>query len=181
MRVDWLHEAADAPGERGIPRLGAFPTAVEPLVQLGRRWATGNSFPDTLRIALGVVLVSPTVDRASGYRELSAFVDGAPTNPGARDFLYQVNVPRDSRAGVDALRLNRLSRWSVGLVRRFVVAPVSSGRQIVGPDFIYLRLELDISTDSDFGGLIPRDKVPQIIDDLLDGAREIFEEGAHVK
>jgi len=158
--------------------LGPFPAAARPLLDLGRRWAASGSFPDTPRIALGLVLTSPTADRASGYRELADFVDGVPADPNATDFVYQVNIPRDSRADVAGLRVNRLSKWSVMLSRLLTIIPMaSSPSQFIGPDFHHLRLELDISTDAGFGSLLPRDKVQLIIDDLFDGAQEICAQG----
>ena len=120
-------------------------------------------------------MVSATTDRESGYGELSHFVD-VPANPIATDFMYQVNIPRDSRAGV-VLRVNRLSKWSVALYRQIVVAPMTPQRLIVSPDSSFLRLELDINTDADFEGMLPRDKIPAIIDDLFEGAKEICEQG----
>ena len=177
MRVDWVHEQSANPGEQGAPRLGPFPDAAGPLLQLARQWATRSSFPDTSRVALGLVLVSSTTDRESGYGELSHFVD-VPANPIASDFMYQVNIPRDCRAGV-VLRVNRLSRWSVASHRQIVVIRNSMTAQqpIVSPDSFFLRLELDINTDADFEGMIPRDKIPAIIDDLFEGATEICEHG----
>ena len=123
MRIDWVHEPPDNPGAAVPQHMGLFPGAADPLLQFGRRWARSDSFPGTPRVALGLVLTSETTDRASGYRELSDLIDGVPTDSNARDFMYQVNIPRHSKASVDGLMVNRLSRWSVALYRRFIVTP----------------------------------------------------------
>jgi hypothetical protein len=178
MRVDWRHEPTGIGSAPGLfPVLGPFPQAADSLLELGRRWAANNSFPDTPRVALGLVLVSLTTDRASGYRELADFVDGVPTNPDASDFMYQVNIPRDSHVDVAGLRVNRLSKWSVGLYRLLALTPAAASPDQIGPSLVHLHLELDINTAPGLQELLSRDKVPVIIDDLFDGAKEICDRG----
>jgi len=125
-------------------------------------------------MALGFILISGVPDRATGYQELGKFVDGVPSSDDATDFLYQVNRPRASRAGVEGLHLNRLSKWSVG---GHQVVTITAVRPTLGDLRYDLRLELDINTAPDFEGPIPQQKVESVIDDLLDGAREIAEQG----
>ena len=177
MRVDWVYEAPEIGSEHGLPPvLGPFPEAAEPLLQLGRSWVGSDKFPETPRIALGLVLLSSTHDRMSGYKELAGFVDGVPKDPGATDFSYQVNLPRDSRASVDGLVINRLSKWSVGMYR-LVAVTAGAATQVVTPEFVHLRLELDINTNASFDGPIPHDKIPKVLEDLCDGAKEICQHG----
>jgi hypothetical protein len=184
MRIDCVHERDGLEIQEGLPpALGPFPDAAGPLLQFGRRWVTSAGFPSILRIALGLTLLSPTPDRETGYRELGQFVDGVPNTPDARDFLYQINRPRASRAGIEGMQVNRLSRWSVGTVQFFAVAfggtanptSVTSARQY------HLRLELDISSSEDYQGVIPRAGVEGLITDLFSGAREISEQGNRIE
>jgi hypothetical protein len=174
MRVDWIHAPMGIANEQGLPPfLGTFPGAADPLLQLGRRWATSVSFPDTPRIALGLTLMSRTEDRASGYRELADFVP-VPTDPNVADFSCQINIPRSSCVDVADLKVNRLSKWSVGLSRLFAITPTGlSPIPMRGPDLCYLSLDLDINTLLSSEGLLPRHKVPAIIDDLVEGAKEV--------
>jgi hypothetical protein len=176
-RIDWLYEADEIMS--GLANLGPFPQAIAPLIQLGERWSKSKSFPDTPRVALGVILVAPTDNRSTGYKTLGEFIDGAPTDPNATDFSYQVNIPRDCQVGIDNLQINRLSRWSVTLMRLITVNTIKH-HQTSGPDSYFLRLELDINTSALFEGLLPREKVSMILSDLLEGAKEIRDKGAHV-
>jgi hypothetical protein len=183
MRVDWNHEPVLAPLSGPLPPvLGAFPAAANPFLEFTRRWITTPRFPSATRIALGLVVVSPTTDRETGYRELAQFIDGVPNTPDARDFQYQVNRPRESRAGVDGLQVNRLSKWSVGWGQlvgfRFDGPPSQNNANItLGTSASHLRLELDINTSADFQGCIPRNAIQNVLNDLLAGANEIIEHG----
>jgi hypothetical protein len=175
IRIDWVHEAAGMGDGGQSATLGIFPGAAEPLVQLAHRWVQSDRLPSTQRMALGFVLISPTPDRQTGYEELRQFIDGVPTAPDATDFSYQVNRPRSSATHIDGLRVNRLSKWSVGAYH-FVTLGAGL-HPIEGPLQPHLRLELDINTSADFQGLIPREAAVSVIDDLLGGAREICEHG----
>jgi hypothetical protein len=181
MRIDWGQEPAGLGPELGLPRvLGPFPAAAEPLLQLGRRWATSGKFPSATRLALGFVLISRTASRREGYQELSQFIDGVPGTPDATDFLYQVNRPRASRAGIEDVQVNRLSKWSVGGYRFFTVAPGTPNPVSNPMPLLYhLRLELDISTSVIFQGVILGERVEAVIDDLLAAALEVCEHGNH--
>lgn len=175
FRIDWMHEAVGM-GDGGRPAvLGTFPAAAEPLVQLGHRWVQSAWFPSIQRVALGFNLISPTPDRQTGYGELRQFIDGVPTAPDATEFHYQVNRPRASSAGVNGLQVNRLSKWSVGAYK--FVAMGAGAHPIESPLQHHLHLELDINTSADFQGLIPREEVVRVIDDLFSGAGEICEQG----
>jgi len=172
-RIDWVYEAVGIRADGGGPALmGPFPTAAEPLVEIGCRWAAMASFPHTSRIALGVTLVSPVSDRETGYLELANFVDGVPDAAEASDFHYQVNYPRPSRAGVEGLLINRLAKWSVNAFRLGILGPGGMTTSI-GEIKTHLNLELDINTSADREAPIPKENVESVINDLLEGAREI--------
>jgi hypothetical protein len=180
MRIDWVHEPSGMGSEGGLPPvLGVFPASAEPLLELGRRWAQSAWFPSAQRIAVGFVLISATPDRETGYGELRQFIDAVPNGTGATDFQYQVNRPRPSHAGIDGLRVNRLSKWSVGSYQLVVVLGGATN-PTRGPLQTHLRLELDVSTTQDFVGLLPPERIESVISDLFDGAREVFEHGDHL-
>jgi hypothetical protein len=177
MRIDWVHEAAGV-GTEALPATsGPFPGASEPFLQRMRRWPESCWFPDASRIALGFTLISNLPDRETGYRELEKFIDGVPKAADATDFLYQVNRPRQSGAGIEGLQINRLSRWSVGAFVALSVNIAASVQSVSSPLLYHLRLELDINTSGDFRELIPRDSVGPVINDLLSGASEICQLG----
>ncbi|MGA2600060.1 MAG: hypothetical protein ABSH09_24085 [Bryobacteraceae bacterium] len=179
VRLDWIFDAPEPGDETGKRNtLGAFPDGATPLLELVYRWAKSNSFPETRRIALGFTLITPALDRLSGYRELRNFIDGVPANEEASDFLYQVNIPRKSTTGIEGLTINRLSKWSVMLVR--LMALSSFGAVLEGPENSVVHLDLDINTPQNFG-MIPKERIREVIDDLLSGALEISNSGTHSK
>lgn len=180
MRIDWVHEPVGLGSEGASPpTFGPFPGAAEPLLELGRRWVRSAWFPATQRIALGFVLISATPDRQAGYRELTRFIDAVPKGSDATDFQYQVNRPRPSRAGISGLRVNRLSKWSVGTYQMVVVVGGSTN-PTKGRIQAHLRLELDINTNPEYEGLIPRESIEGVLSDLFDGACEVYEHGDHL-
>jgi hypothetical protein len=183
MRIDWTHEPVGLGSQGGLPQvLGPFPNGAEPFLRFARRWITNGWYPPTTRMALGFVLISATPDRDAGYRELSQYIDGVPNTPDATDFLYQVNRPRASRVGLDGLQVNRLSKWSVGAFRLIaVLAGAANANPILSPMHHHLRLELDINTGADFPGKFPRQSVGAVLDDLVNGATEIFEHGNRIR
>jgi hypothetical protein len=177
IRIDWAYEPLGIEANAQPRVLGTFPSAAEPLIKLGHRWIESNSFPAAQRIAIGLILISATPDRASGYRELSEFIDGVPEASDATDFQYQINRPRPSAVDIEGLQLNRLSRWSVGAYK--TVTLVSGGNPIQSPLVSHLRLELDINTNADFHGLLSPARAGDVIDDLFRGAKEISKQGNH--
>jgi hypothetical protein len=176
VRVDLVHEPLGMGGHGQPARLGIFPAAAEPLLSLCHRWARNDSFPTSVqRIALGFVLISPTIDKVTGYRELTPLIDGVPEAADASDFSYQVNRPRPSRASVDGLSLNRLSKWSVGAFRSVIIT--GSAAPTLSDLHFHLRLDLDMNTNPESVSVIPRENAEGVIDDLFDAAREISERG----
>ncbi len=180
MRIDWLFEADNRTSDDdAMAVVGSFPASAEAFLRLAHHWAQSELFPATQRLALGFVLVAETPDRQTGYDELSRLIDAVPRGTDATDFHYQVNRPRASRAGVDNLQVNRLSKWSVGAYQRVVL--VSGARNAtIGALKTHLRLELDINTSPDFEGLIPHERIDGVLDDLFAGACEIQEQGDHL-
>ena len=180
MRIDWAYEPVGLEAREGLPPfIGPFPAAADPLIQFGHRWAASAWFPSVSRVAVGFTLLSPTRDRETGYQELSQFIDGVPNTPDARDFYYQVNRPRVSRAGIEGLQVNRLAKWSVGAFLVFAVAfdgtsnpsSATQRRAIICICFwILIRVQIT-------RGGIPRGNIEGLIDDLFAAGQEISEHG----
>jgi hypothetical protein len=179
MRVDFAYEGVLALGSGAAPVVGQYPVALRPLMALMRDWISGPRWlPSIIRIALGLVLISPVATREQGYRELERFIDGVPNTPDARDFSYQVNRPRANRVGVDEPDINRLSKWSVGGFRSITLDPaVQRASAHLGSMSHHVRLELDINTSAEYYGTISRDLMNLFLDDLENGAAEIVEHG----
>ena len=101
------------------------------------------------RLALGLILTFQVPSESEGLEILSPSLVCVNLPRSARDFLYRVNHPYNSRT-VDFLNLNRLATWSVGHVQLIKVLVKSDGSQVqqtIAEAPIAIRLELDINTD----------------------------------
>jgi hypothetical protein len=175
-RLDWNYEGLPSDVPIAL-KIGPYPDALRPFLDFCHRCGTAAWFPSTTRIALGLVLTVPTENRQTGYHELSQYIDGVPDDPEARDFQYQVNLPRAARVGIDRLEINRLSKWSVGSIRATASNSIAGTTAVILSHF-HLRLELDISTNWEFQDLIPRESIDGVLDDLAAAANEVVERGA---
>jgi len=176
VRVDWVYEPPEnEPFTTEPMTLGPFPGATDPLLKIAKRWLEVG-FPAAQRIALGFQLMIPCASREAGYEELKHFIDGVPGSGDATDFAYQVNRPRAAGTAVEGLRINRLSKWSVGAFRSIAMS-TAAATPIVGEMRFHLRVDLDLHTAPDYPGLLPKEQMGQIIQDLREGAIEISERG----
>lgn len=178
-RVDWLFTVADAHRMEGqsIPAIGLLPQALDTFRQLMLRWFALETCPSLIRLAFGTVLLQPVEDRPTGYRRLAAYLSSVTLDPeGASDFLYQINRPRESTAGITGLRINRLSKWSVALheLAAFSFAPATV---TMSTPLVACRLELDINTAPDFQGELARPQLPHVFHELVHLGQEIASEG----
>jgi hypothetical protein len=144
------------------------------------RWLSDSQIPAVTRLAFGAVIVYPVQDRETGYQVLNPYLPSVDVDPdGAFDFLYQINRPRDSSTGIESLRVNRLSRWSVvqQVYTTFELGARPGRVLALSPQQLACRLELDINTTSDFSGILPADKLPDLFQELVDLGEEIIAKG----
>ncbi len=183
-RVDWQLSLAVRPEETlpDFPSIGAIAATVPPFLQLIRRWL--EIAPHVERLAFGGVLLLPVDDPKMGYRKLSeTFLRTLPIDvEGSSDFFYQINRPRVSRTAITGLRVNRLSKWSVGLYQRLMIgltvgAGESTAEKAEGAQLYACRLELDISTAPEFPSELPREQLHSLSDELVELGLEIALEG----
>jgi hypothetical protein len=174
-RVDWVAggfaELAENPE---APRLTArLPLFIDPV----RRWLQATC-PETKRLAFGAALQLGVASREEGYRRLSDYLD-FDLNPDSYDFLYQINRKRPSGI-VQALLINRLTRWSVGSRQQGTVTIHVGGGPVEaeqGRPAYHCRLELDINTDPEFGGPLPHGGLVDLLDEMQRWSLEIVREG----
>lgn len=144
---------------------------------IAEQWLRRNDLPDLVRIAFGMVVRHPEVDRRSAYLRLPDYLP-IRIDPDASDFNLQINVPAAS-TGIRGLRINRLTKWSImGLARVSLrmdgtVVATTGGRVMAHA----LRLELDINTSPEFQGALPRDRFIDIYRELVALGRDIITDG----
>jgi hypothetical protein len=170
-RIDWV--LAPASMEAVLDHsLGQFSKQDEEFADRLSPWLQFPSISIT-RIAFGEVLRLPVANRVAGYRTLRELIRAvAPDPESARDFLYQINKPRDSRVA-PGLLVNRLTKWaSVDLQ----VGVAHSSKPTSTQAFV--RLELDLSTDKDAQRDLAKEKtLGPILREMMQLGREIATEG----
>lgn len=182
-RIDWLFLPPDpVPDpqvlEPDLPSVGAVTQAVESFSSIIERWLGRDDVPDSARVAFGAVLNHPEIDHRAGYARLPDYVP-VRVEPDYSDFLYQINMPVDSRTGIQGLRINRLSKWSVAAYTlfslRFGATAVATETR---PKFSYaVRLELDINTSPLFQGAVSRNRLMEVYRELAVLGQGIATEG----
>jgi hypothetical protein len=177
-RVDWLLTAG-GPDDGEMPTVGSYIQNLGAFLEFAHRWFALEECPVLNRLAFGAILHHPVQDRETGYRQLQPYLPAVELDPlNSSDFQYRINRPRDSRTQIPALRINRLSAWSVAAFRHAVLyvgmEPVTP---LAGPPSYSCRIELDINTAPDPDITLGREELPFVFDELVGLAREIIEEG----
>jgi hypothetical protein len=178
-RIDWILGPRDRDGidTESFPTLGPAEEATNVLSRIGEKWLARNDLPVVGRMAFGAVLLHPEPDPRTAYSRLPDYVP-VRVDPASTDFLYQINLPVQSATGIEGLRLNRLSRWSVGALNSADFTFTSGAiyaRSLVR--MFALRLEVDINTTPDFAGSIPSARLVEVFRELVESARTIAARG----
>jgi hypothetical protein len=178
-RIEWavgpLAKALDE--ESYVASLGPFPEVLQSLSKVVVPWLP--QIPSLQRFAFGATLLQPVDSVRAGYKLLQKYlVSSVRLDPDSSDFLYQINRPRPSGGPIEDLRLNRLTKWSVQVVRRIAmtIGPEAAATRALGEDAA-CRLELDINTVPDFAGVLPAGHLAALLQELSDLAREIAQRG----
>lgn len=164
----------------GFITIGKFEQILGQFTKLTNRWLTLSSCPDIQRIAFGAVLIYPVDSKATGYRQLAAYLPSVTIDPEhSADLLYQINRTRDSATGIQNLKINRLSKWSVAQISvgDLVVEPSRISYHGMPQSYSACRLELDINTNTERREQLPREIIPNVWQELLDLGREIVIDG----
>jgi len=176
-RIDWVLSPVVKLSEEepeNLPLAGPFPETLNSFLEVVMRWLT--MCPPLTRLAFGAVLAQPVKDRQTGYLHIAKYLHHIRLDPESSDFFYQINRARPSRTGINDLRINRLSKWSVLLFQRLTVTLEKTSAKAVEYTGLQsaCRLELDINTAPDFpGGTLPQDRLSEVLDELVGMANEI--------
>ena len=160
--------------------IGKFTEILAPFARVTNKWLNLDSCPEIQRIAFGAVLFASVDSRESGYRQLAAYLPRVDIDPEhSSDFLYQINRPRESTTEISNLTINRLTKWSVAVMfgGHFALEPTQISYREMPQQCVACRLELDTSTAAGRREPLARDRVPSILSELMDAAKEIVIEG----
>jgi hypothetical protein len=172
LRVDWVYNKPEE-----AQAIGSFSPSLNLFHRLMNSWF--EVAPNALRLAFGGVLLIPVDTKADGYRLLSTLLPSVIIDAeGSSDFSYQINRARISKAGIEGLRINRLSRWSTALWSGSTVL-IQGDRVTTTPSErrYASRLEIDINTAADFQGEFRAEQVGTVFSELVELGREIAQEG----
>lgn len=177
-RVDWLLVPADSDAEALLspefPNIGSLTETLGTFSEIAERWLERDDVPELGRLAFGAVLSHPEADRRSGYLRLPDYVP-VQVDPESSDFLYQINLPITSTAGINGLQINRLTKWSVRALK--VVRLASTGATIAPTSGYAFSLELDINTTPTFAGPLPKARLVALYQELANLSGQIVAEG----
>jgi len=182
QRIDWLLTPQFLEGQEvsSFPTFAPLPEAVAIYRDLLLPWL--HDAPVTVRVAFGAVLTREVAGRKQGYEALAAFLPGIQLDSdNSSDFSYQINRPRASVSGIDALRINRLSKWSVVKLSGLVIE-VTAGQptaRVFAPtgDVYGCRVEMDINSAPEYRSQIPHDMLVTLLEELISLGLEIARMG----
>lgn len=183
-RIDLVLEPADIDLESSpvvdvFAQMGSWLQLLETFSAIAQKLLLRADQPLIVRLAFGSVLHHREATKADAYSRLGDFLPTTPTAD-ASDFLYQINHPASSDTGIEGLRINRLTKWSVAAFRslRLSVSPGQNLAATVAQDAAFaMRLELDINTAPDFSGPIPNDRLIDVYRELVSFGRGVAENG----
>jgi hypothetical protein len=183
MRIDWLYAPISDEKEQaeGFLTIGSLDNAITTFAPLMNRWFELDTCPPVQRLAFGAIIMQPVEDLRTGYRRLMQYLRSVRLENvnNASDFLYQINLWRDSGVIPD-LRINRLSKWSVAswqTVSMHMIPAAAAVQGAIGARHYACRLELDINTVPEFQGEFERGQLSPILKELIDFAVEIANRG----
>ena len=137
------------------------------------RWLETNESPVS-RLAFGAVLLQTVDTDKEGYARLQDYLPDVRIDPdGSKGLLYQINRPRES-AVLAGTELNRLSKWSVSL---FQLMKLEGEALVPATRERFCRVELDLSTPPEREEPLETGLLMDLIDELMDLAREVSIEG----
>ncbi len=184
-RVDWFLgpipiEASSIQGpaatEPKPPSIGSAVEAFDVFSELSKQWLGFEDIPDVNRLALGGVLSHQERDKRAAYLRLPDYVP-VQVDPESSDFLFQINLPTQSRSDIEGLVINRLSKWAVTMFKLIALnapgGPFAQGLNTT----IALQSEIDINTAQEYEGELPKSRLAQIMDELIEHGRDLITNG----
>ena len=106
---------------------------------------------------------------------MSAYLPFDLDEHGSSEFVYRINRPRDSKTLLTPTPINRLSHWSLLWIKITSIVP---GQLVFSPqEHRFCNVELDINTSQLVTEELPKEKLPDLLTELVELATEIVSEG----
>jgi hypothetical protein len=176
LPIDAASVQGQAATEPAPPSIGGAVEAFDVFSKLSNRWLAFEDIPGVSRLALGGVFTHQEGDKRTSYLRLPDYLP-VQIDPESSDFMFQINLPTQSRSGPKGLVINRLSKWAVTMFK-LVSLNVSSGSFAHELNTtIALRTEIDINTAQEFQGELPKDRLIEIFSELIEQGRSLITNG----
>jgi hypothetical protein len=183
-RIDWqyvidLEKGIEIEEETPLT-LGEFPSAVDVFLKQMLKWFELQTCPSAYRLAFGVVLLQKVESLKTGYKLIEKYLPDVKLYPECMsDFMYRINKPRESKTGIEGLKINRLATWSVAgyTLMRGIIPITGLGKNFQYPEKFACRLELDINTSQEYQSEFDQEGMPEILRELVELGREIAQKG----
>lgn len=159
--------------------LGPYDDSIIVFSQLVEDWLALPNCPTVNRVAFGGILIIPVESRIDGYKCLARYLHAVKIDPeNSSDFLYQINLPRESNIFQNGLIINRLLKWSVMDFKTSIqeFGENSFSHRTISHEF-GVRLEFDINTHVDNQLEFTSSDQREIFKELLHLGKEISENG----
>ena len=143
-RLD-IRQVFEGPSQMESSLLPVYTDMLPKFTHLAIRWLGLETCPQLQRLAFGSIMAKPSSSLDECRETLASYLPMMDLSEAEmRDFLYQVNPRRVSEV-IDALTVNRLMKWSVG-VKETVIVNTDNRSVVVGPDREFRsQLEVDIT------------------------------------
>ncbi len=177
LRIDFVLQphAIESQVVSGSSVLGSLEEVSDKFIEATKKLINLETFPCLSRIAYGAILILPVENRISGYKQLQQYLSSVKLDAeNSREFMYRINRQRPTQVGLQDMCINRLSKWSVAVFH--LITGIPPNLQVVDPTYA-CRIELDINTCNEFKGTLPKDKLNDILDELVGMGKEIAAKG----
>jgi len=163
---------SEAPDVNGLPVLGPYESMSDLFVAAISKIFDLPTIPQLVRTAYGASLLHPVSDKVSAYQCLQGYLPSITIDvQNSSDFLYRINRKRPSHVDIPGLFINRLNTWSA-LRSEFGIAGMSTTEMR-----FTCRLDLDINTIPEIDTPLPKEKLPALLTELAEMAKEISVQG----
>lgn len=180
-RIDLVYAAKNPDSPEILPLIAGYEDAYKVFKNVTDKWFVSIEISQIKRLAYGGIFVKSQENHVAAYEELDELLpDVSIDSKNSSDFLYQINRPRILEIDSLNIKVNRLSKWSVGAAfeREFVLVdglPKFTSAPAVYN--IHNKLELDINTEADFDGIIPIELQLKVFQELVTLGDQIVEQG----
>lgn len=159
--------------------IGDFPETRDWFSELMQQWLAGPC-PQIKRLAFAAKVMLPTESREKAYELLNDYLPFVDVDPNTREFLYRINRPRSSSAGIPDLRINRLVTWSavkITMQMRMRAMSAAVGETITEQNLDGCLVQLDINTSEERTDALPHESLPAIWNELVQIGTELAQCG----